>query len=157
MTTSTITQGTSSNRTSVSSPHGAATRVRAAVVAAAGFMVLAAFQLALALGAPWGEAAYGGTRTDLPTGLRTASAVATIVYILAALVVLRRGGYRVPLISVRIARIGTWVLVGLMAVGTIANFASAGEWERFGWGPFTLLLAALCFVVARKRADTVAE
>jgi hypothetical protein len=147
----TITQGASSNRTSVPPPHAAATRVRAAVPAAAGFMVLGAFQLALALGAPWGEAAYGGTRTHLPTGLRTASAVATVVYIFAAFVVLRRGGYRVPLIGVRIARIGTWLLAGLMAVGSIVNFASAGEWERFGWGPFTLLLAALCFVVARTR------
>lgn len=53
--------------------------------------------------------------------------------------------------GVRIARSGTWVLVGMMAVGAIANFASSGEWERFGWGSFTLLLAVLCFVVARTR------
>jgi hypothetical protein len=70
---------------------------------------------------------------------------------LAAFVVLRRGGYRVPLMSVRIARSGTWVLVGLMAVGAIANFASSGEWGRFGWDLFTLLLTALCLVVARTR------
>ena len=68
MTTSTITQGTSSDRTSVPPPPAAATRVRVAVVAAAGLMVLAAFQFALALGAPWGEAAYGGLERTSPWG-----------------------------------------------------------------------------------------
>jgi hypothetical protein len=29
------------------------------------------------------------------------------------------------------------------------NFASSSPWERFLWGPLALLLAALCFVVAR--------
>jgi hypothetical protein len=126
----------------------ASTRARAAVAAAAGFTVFATFQLALAVGAPFGEAAYGGTHTDLPAELRITSAVAAIVYCLAALVVLRRGGYRVPLISTRVARVGTWILAGLMTLGALMNFASSGDWERFGWGPFALVLGILCLVVA---------
>jgi hypothetical protein len=31
------------------------------------------------------------------------------------------------------------------------NFASPSAWERFVWGPFTLILAVLCLLVARKR------
>ena len=129
----------------------ASTRAPAAVVAAAGFAVFATFQLALAVGAPFGEAAYGGTHMDLPAGLRIASAVAAIVYCLAALVVLRRGGYRGPLISTRVARVGTWMLAGLMSLGALVNFASPSDWERFGWGPFALVLGILCFVVARSQ------
>jgi len=123
--------------------------MRSAVVAAVGFIGLAAFQLALALGAPLGEAAYGGTQTNPSVGLRITSAFAVILWVAAALVVLRRGGYRVPLITARVSRIGTWVLVGLLPLGALMNFASSSEWERFGWGPIGLLLTVLCFVVAR--------
>ena len=54
--------------------------VIAAAVALALFVVLVAFQLALALGAPWGRAAYGGqTPGVLPAGRRVSSAVAVVV------------------------------------------------------------------------------
>ena len=125
------------------------TRVGLAVAAAAGFMVLAAFQLALALGASLGEAAYGGTRTELPGALRITSGTAFVVYCFAALAVLRRGGYQVPLISARVARVATWVFVGVLLLGALMNFASSSGWERFGWGPFALVLGLLCLVVAR--------
>ena len=128
---------------------GHSTRTRLAVVAAAGFIVIGLFQIALALGAPLGDAAYGGTRTDLPASLRITSAVAAAVYGLATLIVLRRVGYRVPLISARVSRVGTWVLAGLMLLGALMNFASSSGWERFGWGPFALALAILCFPIAR--------
>ena len=94
-------------------------RVRLAVVGAAGFFVLAVFQLALALGAPLGAAAYGGTRTELPAELRIASGVAFVVYCFAALAVLRRGGYQVPIVSDRVARVATWVFAGLLLVGAL--------------------------------------
>ena len=129
----------------------ASTRARAAVVAAVCFTVFATFQLALAVGAPVGEAAYGGMHSDLSAGLRITSAVAAIVYCLAALVVLRRGGYHVPLISTRVARVATWMLAGLMSLGALVNFASSGDWGRFGWGPFALILGILYVVVARSQ------
>jgi hypothetical protein len=40
------------------------------------------------------------------------------------------------------------VLVGLLLVGAVSNFASASKWERFGWGPVTLILTVLCRFVA---------
>ena len=64
-----------------------------AVAAAVGFLVIAIFQAALALGAPLGRAAWGGTRTHLPTGLRIASAAAVVFWLLAALIVLGRAGF----------------------------------------------------------------
>jgi hypothetical protein len=121
----------------------------AAVAAAIGFVGYAGFEGALALGAPWGRAAWGGTHAELPTGLRIASGGAAVVWILAALVVLGGAGYRVPPASYRVARYGTRGLVGLLALGTLMNAASASDWERFLQAPLAVLLALLCLVVAR--------
>lgn len=124
-------------------------RAQAAMVAAAGFIGLAVFELSLALGAPLGRAAMGGTHTYLPTGLRIVAATATLFWSLAALVVLRRGGYRVPLISSGVSQVGTWVLVGLLSLAVLMNLASSSEWERFLLAPIAAILAVLCLVVAR--------
>lgn len=121
----------------------------AAVSAAIGFLVIAAFQLALALGAPLGPAAWGGTHVQLPPGLRVASAIAVGLWVLAALIVLGRAGPQVSPLPAGFARWGTWILVGVLPLGAIMNFASPSGWERFLWGPFALLLAGLCLVVAR--------
>lgn len=49
---------------------------------------------------------------------------------------------------------GTWILVGVLAVGALMNFASPSAWERFLWGPFTLILAVLCLLLARSGSAT---
>lgn len=121
----------------------------AAIAAAVGFLAIAGFQAALALGAPLGRAAWGGTRTHLPTSLRIASAVAVVFWVLAASVVLGRAEYRVSPIPEPVARWGTWILVGVLLLGALMNFASSSPWERFLWGPLALVLAVICFVVAR--------
>jgi hypothetical protein len=72
-------------------------------------------------------------------------------YVLFALIVLARGGFRgVPLPN-GVLRWGTWVLVGLMFLGVLPNLASSSGWERFGWEPLALILALLCLFVALKR------
>src|SRR5918992_3065210 len=120
----------------------------AAIVAAIGFFAIAVFQLALALGAPLGRAAWKGSHVRLPKGLRIASAFAAMFWVLAALVVLGRAGLASP-ISLSIARWGTWILVGILPLGAVMNLVSPSKWERYIWGPVALILAALCFVVAR--------
>lgn len=126
----------------------------AALLAAVGFLVIAAFQAALALGAPFGPASWGGRHAGiLPARLRIASAVAAVVWFLAALIVLGRGGFDAGPIPDGVTRWGTWVLVGLLPVGALMNLASSSRWERFLWGPIALILAALCFVVARSPAS----
>ena len=121
----------------------------AAMAAAVGFLVIAAFQVALALGAPLGRAAWGGAYDEqLPMGLRIASGVAVAVWVLAAMVVLGRAGFRVVPLPNSVLRWGTWVLVVLLLVGALMNMASSSGWERFGWGPFSLILGILCLFVA---------
>jgi hypothetical protein len=55
-------------------------RSPAGAAAAAGFIGLAGFELALALGAPLGRAAMGGTHTYLPAGLRIVAGFATLFW-----------------------------------------------------------------------------
>jgi hypothetical protein len=127
----------------------------AAMAAAVGFLGIASFQAAIALGAPFGRASWGGAYDgQLPVGLRVASGVAVGVYILAALIVLGRGGFRGVPLPFGVLRWGTWVLVGLMFVGAVVNLASSSGWERFGWGPVALIEGVLCLFVALAHTGT---
>ena len=117
-------------------------------MAAAGFVLVASFQAALALGAPWGRAAWGGAHRRLPGGLRIASAVAVVLWLAAALVVLARAGYGWSPIPSGVARWGTWVLFGLLVVGTLMNLVSRSRPERLIQTPTAAVLAILCLLVA---------
>ena len=126
-----------------------------AAVAAGGFLVVACFQVALALGAPLGAAAYGGATTgQLPGELRLASVVAAAFWVLAAVHALARGG-----LVTRFPRAGhrriTWALVAVTALGTLMNLASSSPWERFGWAPYVLVLMLLCVTLARSGRTAV--
>jgi hypothetical protein len=123
-----------------------------AIAAAVGFVGIALFQVALALGAPFGRAAWGGGQTRLPPHLRIASAVAALVWAVATVVVLGRAGIDVLSLSNDVLRWGAWVLVGLLAIGTLMNLASRSALERAIWTPVSLVLAVLTFLVARSTA-----
>lgn len=120
----------------------------AATLAAAGFLVIAGFQLLLALGAPLGRAAWGGREARLPMRLRRASAVAVVIWIVAAVVILGRAGMAGESLPSVVLEWGAWVLVILSFLGAVVNFASSSPWERFGWGPLALLLGLFSLVVA---------
>jgi hypothetical protein len=127
-----------------------------AAVTAAGCLVVAAFQIALTVGAPLGAAALGGTISGpLPGSLRFVTAVTALVWLLGSLVVLARGGFTISPLPRTVTTWGTWVLVGLLGVATLLNFASSSPWERFGWGPFSLTLLVLCITLARSRPSAV--
>ena len=125
----------------------------AATAAAVGLLGIALFQLALAAGAPLGRAAWGGTHGGrLPTALRIASGAAVIVWALAALMVLSRSGIGPLAMPDAATRWGTWALFGLLLLGALMNAASPSTWERYFWAPYALILAGLCFLVARSSA-----
>jgi hypothetical protein len=120
----------------------------AGTMAAVGFVLVAGFQMALALGVPWGQAAWGGAQQRLPRRLRIASAFAAGFWIAAALVVFRAAGNEVSPLPFDMARLGTWILVGLLALGALMNLASKSRWERFLMSPVAALLSLLCLLVA---------
>jgi len=124
---------------------------RAVVVLAGGLLVVTAFQAALTFGAPLGAAAQGGTNSgQLPGDLRLVTGLSAVLWLFAVLLVLARGGHALVPLPDAVTRVGTWVLVGLLGLGTLMNFASSSPWERFGWGPFTLVLLILAVVLARR-------
>ena len=96
-----------------------------------------AFQLALAAGAPWGAAAWGGQAPGvLPTSLRVASAVNVLLYGgLVAVVATDR------LSSTARRRLLTGASL-LMVLGTVGNLATQSPVERI-WAPVAATLAVV--------------
>jgi hypothetical protein len=118
---------------------------------AASLVGLGAFQLALALGAPWGRAAYGGVRAGtLPTHLRVISGVAAGGYGTGALLVLRGTG------SSRARARGFTAVSGFMALGAFANGASRSPLERAVWTPFAVTTSVLAWR-ARRHTEAASE
>jgi hypothetical protein len=108
--------------------------------------VTAAFQVSLALGAPWGAAAWGGAHAGvLPAGLRWASAGTLAVYLPLAATALDRLGR--PLARRRALRLAA----GLLALGTVMNALSPSAVERALWVPVTAALAGLLWRAAPPR------
>lgn len=68
----------------------------------------------------------------MPTGLTITNAVAVILWVIAALVILADVAIPCGLITSRVFRIGTSLLVGLLSIGVLMNVASSSGWERFG-------------------------
>lgn len=122
----------------------------AAVVALLAFAALVVFQLALALGAPWGSAAYGGRNPGrLPASLRVSSVVAAVVWTAVALVVARAGGIPVwaPLPDAWLP-VAVWVVAGLLALSVVLNAITRSRIERAVWLPGSLLMFVATLVVA---------
>jgi hypothetical protein len=125
----------------------------AAITAAALFLAIAAFQVALAAGVPWGSAAYGGRSADpdgsLPSNLRAMSALAALILALFAWVVLVRGGAVTGgRLNQRLVSGSTWAIVGLMTANMLGNAASSSNVERWLIGSVTAALVVLCAAVA---------
>ena len=135
-------------------------RPRVAAAMTVGCLIVVAFQAALTLGAPLGAAALGGTNSgQLPDSLRFVTALTALAWLFVTLIVLARGGFAVSPLPKAVAKWGAWVLVCMLGVATLLNFASSSPSERFAWGPFSLVMFVLCIALARsgfKRGSTVA-
>ena len=121
----------------------------AGVIAVVLLGVLGAFQLALALGAPWGSAAWGGQNEGvLPGRLRVSSGVAgVVIYPLMILYVLVSSELIEADWLPGAGSVAMWILVAFFGIGTLANFASRSRIERI-WGPVSLVIAICCVVIA---------
>lgn len=114
------------------------------------FHGFAAFQIALAMGAPFGDHVWGGSLPEvLPAGWRIASGIAAGALIWMTLVVLARAGVmRTSPIAPRHLTRATWMIAVYMALNTLGNFASGNTFEQQVFGPITAVIAALTAVVA---------
>jgi len=73
------------------------------------------------------------------------------LYGVFALLVLDRAGV-VDLLPAAVARVGAWVLVGYLVLGTVMNALSRSRREALVMTPTSLLLAACVLVVAASAA-----
>jgi hypothetical protein len=100
----------------------------AAWIAAALLSLVAMFQVALALGAPYGEATMGG-RADTVDGVLTnryrvlASVSALVLVGLAAVVLIDDPAWP------------RWIVAAFLVINSIANFTAPHRLERWALGP----------------------
>jgi hypothetical protein len=98
------------------------------------------FQLALALGAPWGAYAMGGAFPGaFPPAMRIAALGQIAVLALAGLIVLARAGLALPRWR-RVSRGPAWAVVALLGVGLVLNLITPSDMERRIWAPVAALL-----------------
>jgi hypothetical protein len=120
----------------------------AAIVYAIVTLVVVAFQLALAAGAPWGEYAMGGAFPgQFPPALRVAAIVQAALLAGMAAVVLARAGLILPRWA-RASRWLVWAVVVFAALSLILNLLTPSAGERALWAPTALLLLISSAAVA---------
>ena len=119
----------------------------AAVIFSVVIVGVVAFQIALALGAPWGAYAMAGKFPGrFPPAMRVGAVVQAALLGLMAVVVLSRAGIVAP--SWSSASWPIWVVVAITAVSTVLNAISPSAGERRIWVPVTVVLLATALAVA---------
>lgn len=110
--------------------------------------VVVAFQIALALGAPWGAYAMGGANPgQFPPALRLAAVVQALLLAGMTLVVLARAGLILPVWS-RVTRWLVWFVVAFAALSLVLNLITPSAREQDIWAPVALVLLLSSTVVA---------
>ena len=106
------------------------------------------FQLALSLGAPFGEMAMVGRFPGrFPPKMRVAAALQAVMLFLVTFVVLTRAGLAFGAL-LEFSKSAIWFVVAFCAVGTILNTITPSKKERLLWAPVTVVLLVCALVVA---------
>lgn len=127
----------------------------AAVVSAVLLAAVSAFQIALILGAPWGEWTQSGAVTgSLPASGRVVAAVSVVVLVGFALALLGRVGWGPWAGRRRLNGVVAWIAVAYAALAVLLNAMTPSAVERSVWLPFSIVLLAaeLVTVLGSRRA-----
>ena len=110
--------------------------------------VVVLFQLALMLGAPWGNVAMGGRFPGkIPPVMRIAALIQGLVLGVIGFIVLIRGQVLNSNLY-EITEIAIWVVVTLMGLSLVMNLVTPSRWERIIWAPVVVVLFTCSVVVA---------
>jgi vacuolar-type H+-ATPase subunit I/STV1 len=121
------------------------TVVAAAKIYAFFTLIVIGFQLALAVGAPWGKLSMGGKFPGVyPKQMRIVAVFMGIFLALLALIVGIRAGWIYPE-WVGISHQLIWPVIVINALGFLMNIITPSRWERIIWAPVTLIFL-LCSV-----------
>ncbi|WP_336760340.1 hypothetical protein [Paenibacillus sp. USHLN196] len=111
-------------------------------------LIVILFQVALAVGVPWGEYAMGGKFPGkYPLSMRFACIVQIAILAFMAIIVLSKAGLLLPGWS-SFSDIAIWFIVGYLVLGAILNLITRSVWERRIWAPVTLLMLITSIIIA---------
>lgn len=133
-------------------PPTAAVRI-AARFAVALFVMMAAFQVLIALRVLPQDIVWGGSHSEATLQLSLASLASALVLCGFATIIHRRAtsSESVPVsLSVRTA---SWVVTIYMLLNTIGNFLSSNMFERYFFGSVTTILFICCCTVSLSSAS----
>jgi len=120
----------------------------AAIVFGIAIVGIVGFQVALALGAPWGAWAMGGAFPGhFPPRMRVAAIVQAVVLALIGVVVLSHAGLVLPAIA-EAAPWLVWLAVGVSGLSLVLNAITPSAGERRLWVPVAVVLLASSLAVA---------
>lgn len=123
------------------------TDVLAAIFALTTALVVG-FQLALALGAPWGEYAMGGAFPGrMPPAMRVAGVVQAALLAGLAIIVLSAAGLAMPDLADAWPWLA-WAPVVVSALAVLLNASTRSQGERRIWLPVAIVLLASSLGVA---------
>lgn len=121
---------------------------------ASGFLIfstlaVALFQLAIVLGAPVGEYAYGGQHQGvLPTRFRVTSVVSMLIMLAVAGHYMAQLGVFSPLLDEAGNAIANWGFVAFFALSALMNNISKSEKEKRVFGSITIAMLLSAILVA---------
>lgn len=121
---------------------------------ASGFLIfstlaVALFQLAVVLGAPVGEYAYGGQHQGvLPTRFRATSVVSMLIMLAVAGHYMAQLGVFSPLLDEAGNAIANWGFVAFFALSALMNNISKSEKEKRVFGSITIAMLLSAILVA---------
>lgn len=106
------------------------------------------FQIALALGAPWGHLAMGGRFPGkFPPAMRVLALVQAVVLAMLAVIVTIKA--RLALADFyTFSETATWAVFAISVLSLIMNLATPSRRERMLWAPVAFVLALSSLVVA---------
>ncbi|MBD8840096.1 MULTISPECIES: hypothetical protein [Paenibacillus] len=111
-------------------------------------LIVILFQVALAVGVPWGEYAMGGKFPGkYPISMRFSCIVLIAILAFMGIIVLSKAGLLWPQWSV-FAETAIWFIVAYLVLGTILNLITRSVWERRIWAPVTLLMLITSIIIA---------
>ena len=111
-------------------------------------LIVIAFQLALALGAPWGSYAMGGAFPGrFPARMRVAAVVQAGLLGLVAAIVLASANVVFQMLDPELRWL-IWLPVAVSAAAVVLNLITPSAGERRIWVPVSLVLLASSLVVA---------
>jgi hypothetical protein len=110
--------------------------------------IVVGFQIALAMGVPWGQLTWGGKFAGkLPDRMRGVAVFSAVLLTIFALIVEARAGFLLPQFHGP-SKILIWVVVAYSALGVVMNAMTPSRWERIIWLPVVLVMLVCSGTVA---------